>query len=346
VTHLLTGAVLARAGVNRRAAYVTVAMTIAAEFPDIDTAWGFAGPLKGFQHHRGITHTLVGVPVEAALITGAFWLWHSLRKPAKTRAAPVHWGWMYAGTLLALLSHLLLDWTNNYGIRPFFPFDPRWYAGGFVFIVEPVMLLLLGGALLLPGLFGLINSEVGARRTRFPARGWSIVALSGIGLLYALRLHERQTAEESVSEAAPGALRVFASPHPIDPFRWSVVSEFSDRYQLSTLTTLSGVPAPPSPADTLFKPVNSPAIETAKRSELGRIYLDWAVLPVVTESPDTSDPRHPLVLVTFADARFMYATVLGDGRENPPISGSVLLDMAAPEGQRVVETRMDGKMQR
>ena len=34
---------------------------------------------------------------------------------------------------------LLLDWTNNYGLRPFFPFNPRWYAGSFVFIAEPVM---------------------------------------------------------------------------------------------------------------------------------------------------------------------------------------------------------------
>jgi len=26
---------------------------------------------------------------------------------------------------IAALSHLLLDWTNNYGLRPFFPFNPR-----------------------------------------------------------------------------------------------------------------------------------------------------------------------------------------------------------------------------
>ena len=88
------------------------------------------------------------------------------------------------------------------------------------------------------------------------------------------------------------------------------------------------------------------AVLAAKRSELGRIYLDWSMFPVISETPDTTDPHRTLTLVTFADARFMYDTVLGNGRENPPISGSVLLDMQAPEGQRVVETRMDGKLQK
>ena len=61
----------------------------------------------------------------------------------KGKAPPVHWGWLYATALVAALSHLLLDWTNNYGVRPFFPFNPRWYAGSFISIAEPVLLALL-----------------------------------------------------------------------------------------------------------------------------------------------------------------------------------------------------------
>jgi membrane-bound metal-dependent hydrolase YbcI (DUF457 family) len=57
--------------------------------------------------------------------------------------------------LISALSHLLLDWTNNYGVRPFFPFNPRWYAGSFVFIAEPVLWALLGLALVMPWLLGL-----------------------------------------------------------------------------------------------------------------------------------------------------------------------------------------------
>src|SRR5271168_2447431 len=79
ITHLMTGACLARAGFNRKAAYATVAMTLAAEAPDLDTLWAFAGPIAAFQHHRGWTHTFLGLPFEAAIVVGIIWLYHRWR---------------------------------------------------------------------------------------------------------------------------------------------------------------------------------------------------------------------------------------------------------------------------
>ena len=79
VTHLITGACLARAGFNRKAAYATLAMTLAAEAPDLDTLWAADGPVAAFQHHRGITHTLLGLPFEGLVVLGAVWLVHRWR---------------------------------------------------------------------------------------------------------------------------------------------------------------------------------------------------------------------------------------------------------------------------
>ena len=45
ITHLMTGACLARAGFNRKAAYATLAMTLAAEAPDLDMLWAAGGPV-------------------------------------------------------------------------------------------------------------------------------------------------------------------------------------------------------------------------------------------------------------------------------------------------------------
>src|ERR1700736_940248 len=181
ITHLMTGACLARAGFNRKAAYAGVAMTIAAELPDIDVLWGIGGPIAAFQHHRGWTHTFLGMPVQTAAVVGVAWLWHrwklrtggtryevqGTRDGVKKGPAPVRWGLLFLFVLVALGSHLLLDWTNNYGLRPFFPFNPRWYSGSIVFIFEPVLFVMLLGALVVPALFGLIGAEVGAKRTRF-----------------------------------------------------------------------------------------------------------------------------------------------------------------------------------
>ncbi|MFZ1012482.1 MAG: metal-dependent hydrolase, partial [Terracidiphilus sp.] len=196
ITHFLTGACIGRAGFNRKTIYATLAATLAAEAADMDVVWGFAGPVEELKHHRGITHTFIAVPVVAAVITGLVWFWHRWRRrrsgnkpgagsaesdlPVSRRAPPVRWLWVYCTAFVAAASHILLDWTNNYGVRPFFPFNPRWYEGSFVFIAEPVLWVLLFSALIIPWLLGLADSEIGARRTPFRGRGWAIFALCGM----------------------------------------------------------------------------------------------------------------------------------------------------------------------
>ena len=195
ITHFLTGACIGRAGLNRKTAYATLAAVLAAEAADIDILWSFAGPVEELKHHRGITHTFIAVPVVAAAAVGVVWLydrWRRTRPSGKANAlnqdakAPpaLRRGWLYLTALLAALSHLLLDWTNNYGLRPFFPFNAHWYAGSFVFIAEPVLWAVFFLALVLPWLFGLVAGEIGARRTPFRGRGWAIFALSAMVLLW------------------------------------------------------------------------------------------------------------------------------------------------------------------
>ncbi len=345
VTHMLTGAVMSRTGLNRKAAYMTWAMAIAAEFPDCDVVWGWLGPVTGLEHHRGITHTFVGLPFEAAVITAGCWAWDKWRK--KPTNAPVSWGWLYGGCLLALLSHLLLDWTNNYGVRPFFPFDARWFAGSFVFIVEPVMLLLLAMALVAPALFGLIGSEVGVRKQTFRGRGWAIAALVGIAALYVMRYTEHGKAIEVATENQPdGTTRVFASPQPLNPFAWAVVSETPGFYQLSSVDSRLGTVGPLMPSDTIYKPETTMGLLAAKRTFLGQIYLDWSMYPVISETAVNDDPNHPLTKVTFGDARFMYQMFGRDMRRESPLSATVLLDMAAPPADRVVEMTMGDRVEK
>lgn len=207
VTHVLTGACLARSGLNRRAAYATLAMAIAAEFPDVDVLWGLRGPVEGFVHHRGITHSLIGLPLEAAALTGLFWAvhaWRMRRQPVENTpgggagaAAPVRWGVLYGLILLALFSHLALDFTNNYGVRPFFPFNPHWYAASIVFIFDPLLFVLLLGALVLPWIFRLVNAEVGARREPFAGAGIARGALLLVLAYYGVRAWEHGRAVDA-----------------------------------------------------------------------------------------------------------------------------------------------------
>jgi inner membrane protein len=346
VTHFLTGACIARAGLNRKTAYATVTAVLAAEVADIDILWMLAGPVEELKHHRGITHTLVGAPVMAGIVVGAVWLWHrwARRRPsARSRndvqestmaRQPVHWGWLYATALIAALSHLVLDWTNNYGLRPFFPFNPRWYAGSIVFIVEPVLLGLLIIALVMPWLFGLADAEIGARRKPFRGRGWAIFALTGMVLLWCWRWSEREQAKTILNNlqvtTAP-TLRIAFEPYMANPYRWHVILETPNYYQTAEVSTWTGDIETDAQRDVIFKPEDTAAVEAAKRTFLGQVYLDWgkwAVVRDVGQEPEAGAPHPNLppgqtwTTVEFSDLRFAYSFLRSrGGAGKPPLGG-------------------------
>ena len=385
VTHLLTGACLARTGLNRRTAYATMAMAIAAEFPDIDTLWGLRGPVSGFEHHRGITHTFLGVPFEAALLVFAFAIFHRFRRRRSDlhthsqmsgQTAPARWGLLYLGVLLALLSHLLLDYTNNYGIRPFFPFHNAWYAGSIVFIFDPLIFVLLLAGLLLPSLFGLISREIGTQGERYRGRGWARAALALVLLLWgvrwtqhrrALALAESQTLRAPLvlagspgppmadsDEPAPSqaqrplleAERVWASPDPLSIFRWYTVSDFGPAYTVGVADTRVETLVPDA---ILVKPAANPVLLAARASRLGRIYQDWSAMPLLrvtdgvppgaTPSDTGQTEGHT---VTFTDLRFVGNLPLVGHGDRPPLSGQVSLDLK----QHVLAQGIDGRFGR
>jgi inner membrane protein len=361
ITHLMTGAVLSRAGFNRKAAYATAAMTLAAEAPDLDTLWSIKGPIAAFQHHRGWTHTLIGLPIEAAILVFVFYLYHRWRTrrdalrqqseppqpydPTTThipaKHVPVRWPLLYLFSLIALLSHLLLDWTNNYGIRPFFPFNPHWYAGSFVFIFEPVLFLILLVSLVAPSLFGLINAEVGARKPAFRGQNWAIFGLLATLALWSWRYIEHDKAinlAQSADYNGAPVSRVFASPDPINPYRWHTVAETPNFFQLSTANTLNNTLTTKTQSDILYKPPTTLATLVAKRTWLGEVYLDWSQWPVVNETGTDADG---LTTVTFRDLRFLYDTPFLSGRTDPPLSGAVILN----SDRRIVRMEMDDHVQ-
>ena len=356
ITHFLTGACIGRAGLNRKTAYATLAAVLAAEGPDGDMLWMFSGPVDELKHHRGITHTFLGAPLVAGAVVGAIWLldrWVQARRRRKLAAAArpidpdapgpalpqaVHWGWLYATALIAALSHILLDWTNNYGVRPFFPFNPRWYAGSFVFIAEPVLWGLLALALIVPALLGLADSEIGARRTAFRGRGWAIFALSGMVVLWCWRWAEHAQALAIINNteiATAPVTRVALEPYPINPFRWHAILETEDFYQTAEINTRTGLIDTDPEIDVIFKPTSTPATEAAKLTRLGRVYLDWGTWAVVRDIGQKpvagmAAPQLPAAqaanwtTVEFTDLRFAYS-YLGTGRETgrSPLSGWV-----------------------
>ena len=317
VTHFLTGACMGRAGFNRKTALATLTMVLAAEAADLDVLWAFKGPIAALRHHRGITHSFVGTPFVAAATLGFvyllhyFWLRH---RPARRSDPPVRWGYLYWLALLAALSHLLLDYTTDYGIRLFEPFNWRWYSWDIVFIIEPVILLVLILGLVMPSLFGLINQEIGARSKGPIGRSGAIFALVCLMLVWGFRDYQHRRALNVMGSllyqgAVP--IKMGAYPYWVNPFRWHGVVETDTFFQTMPVSSLVPEVDAQSDAQTYFKPEETPVTQAAKSSYFGRLYLDWAVFPLT--QTERLEGRFKGYLVRFMDLRFEYPETRGRG---------------------------------
>ena len=269
-------------------------------------------------------------------------------------AESIRWGWLYLTALVSALSHLLLDWTNNYGLRPFFPFNPRWYEGSFVFIAEPVIWALLVSAMVIPWLLGLIGGEIGAKKKKFRGRGWAIFARTGMLLLWGWRWTEqgraRAMAENTQIAAAP-VKRMALEPYPFNPFHWHAILETKEYYQTAEINTLSGEIVSDARQDVIYKPAVTAATEAAKRTLLGQVYLDWGSWAVVRDVgpepipvPGMKPPQLPLnrtwTTVEFYDLRFDYP-FFGEARtpSKPHLSGWVYIVDGRDEAGEALDGR-------
>ena len=325
VTHMLTGACLGRAGLNRTTGLATVTMVLALEAPDIDSLWYFAGSVAGLQHHRGITHSFVGAPFVAAfvlaLVYGIYRVMNSRGTPPKL---PPNWKLLYAYACLGALLHLFQDFTNNYGVRPFAPFNPKWYSWDIVFIVDPVMLGALILGLVLSGLMALITEEIGSRKPQFRGRPGAIFALICVAAVILVRDFEHRRAVNALNSRTyrnQEPIRASAFPQLLSPFSWNGVVETQDFFHMLPVDSGSGDVDPFNKAIVRFKPEETPVTLAAKKSRLGRVYLDWAAYPLVSADP-VEGGRYQ---VRFEDLRFDSVERVAQHR-GPPLAGYVLLD--------------------
>jgi inner membrane protein len=310
ITHFLTGACLARTGFNRKTALATATMTLAAEAADIDILGNFRNPVFGFAHHRGFTHSFVGLLlVETAVVGLMYVIWRIHGRKVKDPNLPPRWGLLFVFAYLAGLTHIFLDFTNNYGVRPFWPFWEKWYSWDIVFIVEPVILILLVAGLVLPALFSLINDEIGVRRKGLQGRLAAGVALLGVLALWGIRDYEHRRAVNALeARIYNGAdpIRASAYPYWLNPFRWYGVVETQDFF--ATMLVDSAIPDadPEGRMRIRPKPEETPVTLAAKQSYLGRVYLDWAQYPV-TETEHVENPQSGYsYIVRFRDLRYDY----------------------------------------
>jgi inner membrane protein len=149
ITHTLIGALVGETvarttqsdpgglpGEVRRNLLVATA-AIGSNLPDIDVLYSFIGAKVNYLlHHRGHTHTIVGALVLAAAAF-AIARWLLIRRGSGPSTRDLTW---LAGVFaVTSLLHIGMDFTNNYGVHPFWPLSNRWFYGDTIFIAEPLL---------------------------------------------------------------------------------------------------------------------------------------------------------------------------------------------------------------
>lgn len=159
-THTLFGAALADSGLKRFTPLATATLLLGANAPDIDFVTYFGDSDLSLDWRRGWTHGVLAMVVLPLLLTGLMILWDRLLRRARDSSLPpARFAPLLTLACLGVWSHPILDWLNTYGVRLLMPFSGRWFYGDTLFIIDPFLWLLLGGAAFL--------RHSGRRRTLF-----------------------------------------------------------------------------------------------------------------------------------------------------------------------------------
>lgn len=118
----------------------------ASNFPDFDLLLQLvdSSSLGYLTNHRGHTHTLLGLIGEFLFVLAVSFLISKfiLKSPFSKENIK------YIAPVLAfgLLSHVVLDFMNSYGVHPFWPLNNKWYYGDTLFIIEPLLWITMATA--------------------------------------------------------------------------------------------------------------------------------------------------------------------------------------------------------
>jgi len=136
LTHALSGMLLARAsycqkpdknGVISLRTRMTVGF-LASAFPDSDFIFWFFGDLTYLNHHRGMTHSVLLLPIWAWMLSMAF---------AALWRGRYHWRQFYLMSAMGVGIHILGDIITAYGTMIFAPFSNMKFAFPTTFILDP-----------------------------------------------------------------------------------------------------------------------------------------------------------------------------------------------------------------
>lgn len=218
LTQSALGSALAQSVADkRRLRAFAIAGAIGGAAPDLDILISSAtDPLLYLEYHRQFTHSLLFIPLGAAIC--ALCSFGFLRKR-------LTWQETFIACLLGYATHGLLDACTSYGTQLFWPFSDARISWNWVSVVDPAFTLPLLGCL---GL-SLVRRE----------RGWALAGLMWAALYISFGLLQHQRAEAAARAQAEirghTVVRMTVKPGFGNLLLWKVIYEHDGRYSVDAV---------------------------------------------------------------------------------------------------------------
>ncbi len=262
ITHGLIGTLGSKTGYYQNFGKIaTYSFLFGSVFPDIDVIVAVLGPDFTLRYHRGITHSLIAVPLFSILvmfITGFIFKTREYKK-------------IYPMVLLGMYSHIFFDLITSYGTVAFDPISIKRYNWNLVFILDPFITL--------PVIAGLIISY---KRRTLALKTSIIIFLFLSSYLITCFLVKEYNKDRLISLAKANNLQVEKLdiyPRPLAPFLWLGVIETKDSFYRAMISSLS---KDSLVLETYSKSDMNDFVDSARLHRVAKNYYWFADFPVAT----------------------------------------------------------------
>ncbi len=276
-THAVMSLALMRGFFPRRGWGVGVGMVVAGTLANIDGISALFGPGSYLSWSGTYTHSLAGTIVIVAI---ASLLVLRLNKQKKQKA-----GVVVVAMVVAATTHVGMDWCGSGGVALLWPLRGTRFAMDILPRVDAWILVLLMLGILMPEMFLLVGSEIGAKDKGPRGRSGAIVALALILVYAGLRfaLHASAVLElDAHAYKGESPRRVEAFADALSVFMWHGIVE--------TQTAICQVAAEVGPghefdadaASCQHKPESSAELNAAQETDAAESFLRVARVPKAT----------------------------------------------------------------
>lgn len=220
LTHALSGALVARATAGMAPAAgmlplrqrMTVAF-VAGAFPDCDFALRLIDTLTYLNLHRGITHSLVMLPLWTLALS---WLFSRLfrgGRPWRVYCEPV---------ALGMLAHIAGDVITAYGTMILMPLSERQLQFALAYIIDPWFTGIIAAGL---------ACSVFSSRGRAVAAAFLALLATYVGLQAFLQQQAVNAGRAHAGARGWAQASVAVLPQPFSPFNWKIIVAHGDGYE-------------------------------------------------------------------------------------------------------------------